>query len=124
MKRIYLLVLLLPFFLLGCEKTDLENVTTESIKGTVWVEAVYNYGLTNVSVLTFTSINECNILFAGSTVYSQPYQGNYKIENNKIIISIGEAIYECVVKKDELLMYLKYPKTEQGESPSKYRKLN
>ena len=119
--------MLLPFFLSSCKTTNVRNVTTDFLKGegSVWVGADCLNGLTNVSVLTFTSSDKCNWLFAGSTVDKNIYQGTYKIENNKVIISVGEATYECIVKKDELLMYAKSPNTvlALGKSPSKMKRM-
>ena len=132
MKKIYLLLLLLPFFLSDCKTKNSKNVTTDPLEGTVWVEAYYdnNLRLTNVSVLTFTSSDECNILFAGNTVNSHAYQCNYKIESSKIIITpisgdFGNTTFECVVKQDELLMYTNFPDVGIGMalSPTRYKKL-
>jgi len=108
--------------LFGCEKGE-EGVTTESIKGTVWVNAVYNFGLTNVDVLFFTSNDEGEMLFAGSTVNSDAVKFNFKVEDNKIIITTNNATFVCTVKKDELLMYTKNPITGLEENPAKYKKV-
>ena len=123
MKKNLLFILCIVFA--SCSSNEEEHLTTDFIKGTVWVEVSHLYGLTNVSVLTFISNNECELLFAGTTVNSSTYQCNYIIENNKIVITPinGEGIFECTVEKDELLMYQKLPVVEFEEIPSMYKRI-
>ena len=127
MKKIYLLLLLLPFFLSGCKTKNSKNVTTDHLKGTVWVSSSFGSGLTNLHVLTFKSATECDVLATGTTVHYL-HQCNYKIDNNKIIITpfsghlAGNGTYECTIKKDELLMYWNFLDAKDS-SPNKFIKI-
>ncbi len=91
-----------------------QSVTVDSINGTVWTRADYIAGLTNATILTFTSNDECNWMTVGTTSEKQTTKFKYVIGNNKIALTsiTGNlyGTYECVLEKENLLMCDRTPK--------------
>jgi hypothetical protein len=126
-SKLYAMLLSVLILLASCAPIE-PNVTTESIRGTVWVNAYHSsIDLTDVSIITFYSDNVCDIFYVGTTRERGIQKYNYIIINNSSIILTPKEntilTFECIVKKDELLMYNRTPDIDLGKEPSKFKRV-